>query len=81
MDEMQKNQIGILRQSGFSYQKISNMLGISINSVKSYCRRHQLGGDKSNSSSYNVTDKCEQCSKPVKQIPGRKMKRFCCDQC
>lgn len=81
MDEMQKNQIAILRHSGFSYQRISNMLGLSINSVKSYCRRHQLGGYKPNCSNYNVISKCEQCGKPVKQNPGRKAKRFCCDKC
>ena len=78
---MQKNQIMMLRQSGFSYQKISGMLDLSINSVKSYCRRHQLNGNRSGEVSYNAITKCEQCGNPVKQNPGRKMKRFCCDQC
>ena len=38
MTDREKQQIMALRQSGISYTQISDMLNISINSIKSYIR-------------------------------------------
>ena len=44
MNDTQRQQIEKLRAEGLSYGKISETLGLSINTIKTYCRRHGLGG-------------------------------------
>lgn len=70
----QKQQIIALRRAGAGYGRIAMQLQISINTVKSFCRRHSLAARTDGAV-------CEQCGKPVVQNPGRKRKRFCCDGC
>ena len=74
MTDEQKQQIIALRRDGAGYGRIAAQLQLSINTVKSFCRRHSLVA-KSEASV------CEQCGKPIEQNPGRKRKRFCCDDC
>lgn len=70
------NQIDIkrLREQGYGYKKISTMLGISINSVKSYCKRME-----------SITKKdeivCLHCGKKMKEHPLGIEKKFCSDTC
>lgn len=45
MTHEEKKQIGKMRAAGMSYTRIAESLDISINSVKSYCRRNGLGAD------------------------------------
>ena len=82
MTDKQKNQIAIYRNQGMSYTAISKKMDLSINSVKTYCKRHGLCGVRA----FEVTNDvpitvCEECGKPVTQNPGRKIKRFCSDKC
>lgn len=79
MTDKEKQQIKEYRDHGFSYSEISRMLGISVNSVKTYCKRHALGDAKAFDGKGSTEFCCEQCGKPVKQNPGRKKKRFCSD--
>ena len=72
MTDEQKRKIDDLRQQGFGYMKIGQMMGISDNTVRSYCRRSRLPS--------NVV-LCLQCGKPVKRHPGRKPRKFCSDAC
>jgi endogenous inhibitor of DNA gyrase (YacG/DUF329 family) len=74
MTDEQKQKIIALRWDRAGYGQIAVRLNISINTVKSFCRRHNLAVkvDKS---------VCEQCGKPIMQNPGRKQKRFCSDKC
>ena len=44
MTEEQKRQIEAMRQESVGYKKIAQTLGISLNTVKSYCRHHHLQG-------------------------------------
>jgi uncharacterized protein YjcR len=44
MTSFQKEQIHRMRSAGMGYAKIAASLGISENTIKSYCRRHNLGG-------------------------------------
>lgn len=82
MTDKEKQQIAVYREQGLSYTKISNKMNLSINSIKTYCKRHGLGGVRA----FDMTGEvkicsCENCGKPVKQNPGRKQKRFCSDKC
>lgn len=83
MTDKQKEQISQLRMSGYGYTRISQMMGISVNTIKSYCRRHcsekpvvavpiTVEGEK---------HVCLNCGKDVQQNPGRKEKKFCSDHC
>ena len=74
MTDEQKQQIIAMRRDGAGYGSIANQLGLSINTVKSFCRRHSLAAPSTDSL-------CEQCGRPIAQNPGRKRKRFCCDAC
>lgn len=40
MNTSQKEEIQKLRCEGYGYKKISQLIGVSENTVKSYCRRH-----------------------------------------
>lgn len=73
MTDLQKRKINILRNNGLGYKKIAAELGVSENTVKSYCRKYQpeKGGG----------DVCQYCGIPIKQTPHRKTKRFCSDKC
>ena len=73
MTDEQKRNIDDLRRQGHGYLKISQMLGISNNTVRSYCSRSQ--SPKGNAVL------CPQCGKPVKQTTGHKPRKFCSDAC
>lgn len=82
MTDREKQLIADYRTEGFSYTKISRIMDISVNSVKTYCQRHGLGGVAVHENiSVEEILTCENCGKPVKQNPGRKKKRFCSDKC
>lgn len=80
MTDAQKIKIGNLRAVGYGYKKIAEQMGVSENTIKTYCRRHGLGGNKSRQgkSTENV---CLCCGVAIKQTPGRKKKKFCSDKC
>ena len=79
MTDEQCQKITNLRTAGNGYKKISKLLGLSENTVKSFCQRRKLGGAVVNSNIEVAVCKC--CGKPVPQNPGRKQKKFCSDQC
>ena len=43
MDDRQRQQIRELREEGYGYGRIAQILEISENTIKTYCRRHGLG--------------------------------------
>lgn len=75
MTEEQKMTIDKLRLEGCGYLKIAKEIGVSENTVKSYCRR---------SVATSVTKEsiavCEQCGKPIDKSK-RSARRFCSDPC
>lgn len=81
MTDKDKRTIKIFRESGVSYGEISKILNISIDTVKSFCRRNSLTGYKGSKREDIVVKPCEECGLPVIQNPGRKTKRFCTDKC
>lgn len=97
MTQEEKRRIGEMRAVGCSYIRIAAALNISVNSIKSYCRRHSLGEGMIRQEAQAVQEThvlpdsfdpvsqevtpCEQCGSPVHQIAGRKHRRFCSEPC
>lgn len=81
MTQQQKEKIIKMRRDGFSYSRISTSLGISENTVKSFCRRNNLGGAYTEASVQKDGIFCRQCGTPLTQTAGVKQKRFCSDKC
>ena len=83
MNNQQKQKIKELRAEGLSYSKISAALGISENTIKSFCKRNALGG-RGNAPSGETEIKpggCKNCGKELVQTFKHKTRKFCCDEC
>ena len=84
MTESQKQKIISLRRQGIGYLKIAQELGISQNTVKSYCRRNNLTKADEIIEPKEMTAEsehfCLQCGAVVPQDSKRKLKKFCSDQ-
>lgn len=76
MTEEQKTTIARLRTEGAGYKKIADQLGISVNSVKTFCRRNDLTKE-----AMNTRGECLFCGKPLVQTPGHREKKFCSSAC
>ncbi len=46
MTSDQKNTITEYRRNGLGYKKISQLTGVSENTIKTFCRRNGLGGHR-----------------------------------
>lgn len=75
MNQYDKEHIVQLRKEGLGYKRIANELGISVNTIKSYCRANQL------TSEHLTHLTCKQCGQELHQVDGRKKKIFCCHAC
>ena len=82
MTDTEKLRIEEMRKAGMGYSRIAKALGLSDNTVKSYCCRNNLTGmietPKSQTDGVRL---CRCCGKEVAQISGRKEKKFCSDSC
>ena len=74
MDTNQRHSIEQMRSNGMSYSNIAAKSGLSINTVKSYCRRNNLEKKAAG-------DTCDYCGRTLTHTPGAKRKRFCSDKC
>jgi len=87
MTIFQKEQVRRMRSEGFGYSKIAAYLSISENTIKSYCKRNNLGGVMADSKpEQQDTEKevcafCKNCGKPIEQRFGVKTRKFCSDEC
>lgn len=78
MTNEQKRTICSMRESGVPVNSIAEQLGLSINTIKSFCKRnHVLSGHIRNSNVHF----CLQCQTKIPQAPHRKEKKFCSDKC
>lgn len=75
MNISQKNKINELRGKGETYAAIAIEIGVSGNTVKSFCRRNGVGVIKEN------FDVCPECGMSLMHLPHKRQKRFCSDNC
>lgn len=78
----QKEQIMRMRAAGTSYGSIASALNISVNTVKSFCKRSPKGNPgKITAISAVDNTSCPQCGAHLMQTPGHRQKRFCSTKC
>lgn len=82
MQEEQKQIIITLRSQGESYAEIANYLGMSPNTIKSFCRRSKIRPSPSlNLNAEKTADTCKNCGALLSQNSGKRKKLFCSDRC
>lgn len=83
MTDRQEERIRKMKAGGCGYVRIAQELGLSENTVKSFCRRKGLNRTAADTALPEKGDKgaCPCCGAEVRQNPGRKAKRFCSDKC
>ena len=83
MTNAQKKLINDLRAAGQGYKQIAATLGISVNTVKSFCRRDNLTThDASKETEIKENkDKCKYCKKDLRQYPSLMPRIFCSVEC
>ena len=79
MTDEQRQKIINLRAAGNGYKKISKPLGLSENTMKSFCQRRKLGGVVPKSNAEVTVCKC--CGKLVPQKPILSQAKLMCSKC
>ena len=83
MTAAEKNLIVLYRNQGLSFADIASRTNLSVNTVKSYCRRNKAGEEAIDT----LPDKpensciCKHCGQPMTAAPGKREKQFCSDRC
>ena len=80
MTEEQKQQVIRLRKEGCGYTAVAHNVGVSKDTVKSFCRRNGLAGKLAAAANTQATG-CRECGRPLQQTEGMKPRVFCCDVC
>lgn len=75
MTEIQKQQIQTMRSNGLVFADIAEKLHLSVNSVKSYCRRKAIQKQAVTSAL------CKHCGAVLINTPGHRQKTFCSAAC
>lgn len=82
MTNAEKTKIEQMRKEGMGYSRIAKALGLSDNTVKSFCRRNNLTGVYEEPKELpDGVRLCKCCGAQIKQTEGRKEKKFCSDTC
>lgn len=81
MTNEQKSTIMRLRSEGCKYAAIADIVGLSINTVKSFCRRQSLTASADAALVTDDAPRCKQCGKPLVYTGGSKPRKFCSDRC
>ena len=82
MTNEQKAEIRKLRSSGHGYATIADALGLTKNQVSAFCRRNNLSGNIGTTGAGQPDSNCcQNCGKPLTQLPGRKKVKFCSEAC
>lgn len=87
MQEQQKQLIKTMRIGGAPYSRIAGQVGLSINTVKSFCRRSHIQCRPFRQNHTPVPaetmqgmPRCKNCG-IVLPLPRGRQKRFCSDRC
>lgn len=78
MTDYEKNMIMTLQGKGYGYKRIAKELGLAVNGVKTFCRRHPVSAAPQK---VQAVTRCLYCGMEVQQTPKRKVKKFCSDRC
>ncbi len=80
MTDEERKTIRIMTEQGYGYKVIASQLGLSVNTVKSFCHRNGMkAGEKA--SKYEPYIECLRCGAPLQQTPHKKRKKFCSNTC
>ena len=77
MTDAEKEKIQFLRGEGFGYGAIAERLGISANTVKSFCRRNCLSA----AGVVEAASVCRCCGRPLGDLPRGNLRKFCSEAC
>lgn len=86
MTDLQRRQIRELRMKGVGYRAIAAVLGLSRDSVRSFCKNAHLEG-LAKELKANMKEKtangqvCLCCGKQLKQPASGRRRKFCSDEC
>ena len=81
MTARQKEQISTMRLRGDSHAAIADALGLSRNTVKSFCLRNLRPEPLEVKAAPVKSGICAQCGMAFVLCPGHRQRRFCSDQC
>lgn len=81
MNPEQKELIMRLRAKGLSFGKIAAAVGLSVNTVKSFCWRNRIDTTPPKYEDSPKAEYCAQCGALLMQTPGHRQKRFCSNRC
>jgi endogenous inhibitor of DNA gyrase (YacG/DUF329 family) len=70
-----------MRLKGKSFATIADALGLSRNTVKSFCLRNTRVDPSENKATAVNKGVCDQCGKGFTLCPGHRQRRFCSDHC
>ena len=76
MTQEQQQEIRRLRAMGEGYKRIGAILNLSVNTVKSFCRRDSAVNPLQSQEKGNQAA-CLRCGRPLVLIPGRRKRLFC----
>lgn len=78
MTKEQKILILHYREQHMTYRQIGEKLGLSPDTVKTFCRRNTPREDRTEAS---ASSQCRNCGASVHPLPGRRERLFCCPAC
>lgn len=78
MTKEQKTLILYYREQHMTYRQIGKKLGLSPDTVKTFCRRNTPQEDRTETS---TSSQCRNCGAPVHPLPGRRERLFCSPAC
>jgi DNA-directed RNA polymerase specialized sigma subunit, sigma24 homolog len=81
MTDKQKQAIRDMRGHEFSYRRIADALGLTYNTVKSFCYRNNIGCSSQPARFGDNRELCKYCGKLLSRTKGAKPKTFCNDKC
>ena len=78
MTKEQKILVLHYREQHMTYRQIGEKLGLSPDTVKTFCRRNTPQEDRTETS---ASTQCRNCGAPVHLLPGRRERLFCSPAC
>ena len=80
MTRAEKKLIDLYRRQGMGSTEIAEKLSLSVNTVKSYCRRNTIETAVADANAA-PSGLCKQCGKLISGKPDKRGKQFCSDRC